>query len=251
MNIAIFPPQSLVCTDTSWARVLLDLAPSPPPGLPPASLLPPQPGCPMMSPLGSPGCLPSCSPWFWPVKQHLVLILSPGQGPLGARSRHPGGPWTGAGLEQSQHLRMSTQTIPGSPPHAPHHCQALRTLGRQTEHFLLVCTNLSTFTLQSQKEFEAQVFKDPNEFNDVWIPKCHLRWVKRGAHPYCVFFLLSLEGVGEFGELCVWGGVGQGRLTHSVTFGVRSSKTDVDTDFLLSCGWVWHSGLSLQRGVTT
>lgn len=30
-----------------------------------------------------------------------------------------------------------------------------------------VSTNLSTFILQSQMEFEAQVFKDPNEFNDM------------------------------------------------------------------------------------
>ena len=251
MNIAIFPPQSLICTDTSWARVLLDLAPSPPPGLPPVSLLPPQPGCPMMSPLGSPGCLPSCSPWFWPVKQRLVLVLSLWTGAPGSQvspswwslnRRWAGTEWA----PENEHTAH-----PRSPPHAPHHCQALRTLGRHTEHFLLVCTNLSTFILQSQKEFEAQVFKDPNEFNDVWIPKCHLKWVKREAYPYCVFFLLSLEGAGEFGELCVWGGMGQGWLTYIVTFGVRSSKADVDTDFLISCGWVWHNGLSLQRGVTT
>lgn len=33
--------------------------------------------------------------------------------------------------------------------------------------FLEGCTNLSTFILQSQMEFESQVFKDPNEFNDM------------------------------------------------------------------------------------
>lgn len=31
----------------------------------------------------------------------------------------------------------------------------------------LVYTKLSTFILQRQMEFEAQVFKDPNEFNET------------------------------------------------------------------------------------
>lgn len=66
---------------------------------------------------------------------------------------------------------------------------SLQTLRRYTELFVLplweVCSNLSIFILQSQMEFEAQVFKDPNKFNYMWKPKClavSSEWKRRHIH---------------------------------------------------------------------
>ena len=107
------------------------------------------------------------SPWFWPVNQPLVLGLSLWAGAhrsqVSPSWRSLNQRWAGAeSVPENEHTAH-----PRPPPHAPHRCQALRMSGRHTEHFLLVCTNLNTSISQSQKEFEAQVFKDPNEFNEV------------------------------------------------------------------------------------
>uniref|UniRef100_A0A8C4LK97 Calaxin n=1 Tax=Equus asinus TaxID=9793 RepID=A0A8C4LK97_EQUAS len=40
-------------------------------------------------------------------------------------------------------------------------------MGNLEFYIEIFCTNLSTFILQSRMEFETQVFKDPNEFNDM------------------------------------------------------------------------------------
>lgn len=123
-------------------------------------------GIPRVPALLQPRC-GELSPWFWPVKQPLVLALSLWAGAPGSQVSPSwwslNQRWAGAeSAPENEHTAH-----PRPPPHAPHRCQALRTSGRHTERFLLVCTNLSTFILQSQSEFEAQVFKDPNEFNEV------------------------------------------------------------------------------------